>query len=304
MVVGSTLSRDWPDQNGGVAAVRITRLNQNSFAVASEGRAGSGNSAAARRQLAVLLRLKMPQMGFLGALTVRGATQLGGSSYINGNDQNPSGWDCPATGATMPAVAIDDATKITFSGCPTGGCLEGSPKILQTPLANSDDTYFKYGDTEWTELVAMATKRYGPETVNGVGPVSSGTTCTTSYKSNWGDPGADRTTPCANYFPVIYSTGNLGITGGRGQGILLVAGDLTVSGGFIFYGPVIVKGRLTTTGTGGHFNGGVMAANVNLEQNTVLGNAVVNFSRCAIYHAMLNSAVPEKMVERAWVDMM
>ena len=55
-------------------------------------------------------------------------------------------------------------------------------------------------------------------------------------------------------------------------------GDLSVQGGAEFYGPVIVKGSLKTAGTGGHFNGGVLAANVDLEQSSFLGNGVVNFS--------------------------
>lgn len=305
MPEGNTLSRQWLDQNGGTAVVRVTRLNQRAFSVVSQGAAGTGNSTAARRQLAMLLRIRMPEMGFLGALTVRGSTRLGGSSFIDGNDHNPSGWNCPAIGAPMPGVAINDPNLITFSGCNNGSCVSGSPQILQTPLANLDDTYFKYGDVQWAELTAAANKTYsGGQTVNGIGPVTTGGACNTAVQSNWGDPGTNRTTPCATHFPVIYSQGDLKITGGRGQGILLVDGDLEVQGGFMFYGPVIVKGHLKTAGTGGHFNGGVMAANVDLEQNTVLGNAVVNFSRCAIYQATINSAVPQKMMERAWVDMM
>jgi hypothetical protein len=82
-----------------------------------------------------------------------------------------------------------------------------------------------------------------------------------------------------------------------------VNGDLNVSGGFRFFGPVIVRGNLKTTGTGGHFNGGVMAANVDLEQNTVLGNAVVRFSSCAVVKALSGSSPPMVARERSWVDL-
>src|SRR5207245_6912787 len=36
--------------------------------------------------------------------------------------------------------------------------------------------------------------------------------------------------------------------------------DISVQGGFEWFGPVIALGHVTTQGTGGHFNGGVMAA--------------------------------------------
>jgi hypothetical protein len=102
---------------------------------------------------------------------------------------------------------------------------------------------------------------------------------------------------------VVNGTGNLQITGGYGQGILLVDGDLSVQGGFEFYGPVIALGHLTTAGTGGHFNGGVMAADVNLEQSTVLGNAVVTYSSCSVSRALQGSASGRLFKERRWVDL-
>ena len=58
---------------------------------------------------------------------------------------------------------------------------------------------------------------------------------------------------------------------------------------------MIVKGDLDTQGTGGHFNGGVMAANVNLAQNTVLGNAVITYSSCILAKVLQASAVPSLM---------
>jgi hypothetical protein len=66
---------------------------------------------------------------------------------------------------------------------------------------------------------------------------------------------------------------------------------------------VIVRGKLKTAGTGGHFLGGVMAANVDLGQNTVLGNAVVQYSNCALIKALAGSAVPSSASGRAWVEL-
>jgi hypothetical protein len=79
---------------------------------------------------------------------------------------------------------------------------------------------------------------------------------------------------------------------------------LSVQGGFQFFGPVLVNGYLKTTGTGGHFNGGVFAADtVSLSQNTVLGNAVINFSSCALTRALNASASGSALKERSWVNL-
>ena len=95
----------------------------------------------------------------------------------------------------------------------------------------------------------------------------------------------------------------LTINGVQGQGVLLVNGNLNVQGGFEFYGPVLVKGTLSTQGTGGHFQGGVIAANVNLDQNTVLGNAVINYSSCALAKALQNSAPAAPLRSRSWANL-
>ena len=52
-----------------------------------------------------------------------------------------------------------------------------------------------------------------------------------------------------------------------------------------------------------HFNGGVAAANVNLDQNTILGNALVNFSSCALSKALNSTAPVAQMRERGWINL-
>ena len=112
---------------------------------------------------------------------------------------------------------------------------------------------------------------------------------------------------CGTHFPVIYGTGDVSINSNKaGQGILLVEGDLDVQGGFTFYGPVIVKGSLKTAGNGGHFQGGVIAANVEFDLSTVIGNAVVQYSTCAVTRAILNNSSLTRarpLENRSWVGL-
>jgi hypothetical protein len=281
--------------DGSVATVRVTRLNDQAFLVASEGVSGQS-----RRRTAKLLVLNVPQLNILAALTARGATKIGGSSFIDGNDHAYPGWDCPAPGAALPGIAASDTTDITRAGCLNYSCVAGNPKVVETPAAADTSTYFNFGSLDWRQLTAMASKIAGgtktviPSEVNGV--------CDINDSNNWGEPFKANGGACLDYYPIIYAPGDATLNGGRGQGILLVEGDLQVQGGFEFFGPVIVRGTLKTAGTGGHFNGGVMAANVDLDQNVVIGNAVISFSRCAILKALNSSAQLATAVERAWYE--
>ena len=281
--------------DGALATVRVTRLNDQAFLIASEGSSGQ-----ARRRTAKLLVLNIPQLNMLAALTARGATKIGGSSFIDGNDHTYPGWDCPATGPALAGIAASDTSQITTAGCNNYRCVAGSPKVVQTPAAADTSTYFNFGSLDWNQLRAMASKYASggktalPSVVNGV--------CDENHPDNWGEPYKANGGPCVDYYPIIYAGGQLTMNGGRGQGILLVEGDLHVQGGFEFFGPVIVRGMLKTSGTGGHFNGGVLAANVDLDQNVVIGNAVIEFSRCTLLKALNGSASPTTAIERAWYE--
>ena len=282
--------------DGSVARVRVTRLNDQAFLIAAEGSSGQ-----ARRRTARLLVLNLPQINFLAALTARGGTRIGGSSFIDGNDHTYPGWDCPAPGPAKPGIAASDTSQITTSGCQNYNCIAGNPKVVEDPAAADTNTYFNFGSINWAELRAMASKVV-TGSVQGVAPSATGGACDTGVLTNWGEPLKGIGAPCTDYYPIIYSPGDLTLNTGRGQGILLVEGNLQVQGGFEFFGPVIVRGTLRTAGEGGHFNGGVLAANVDLDQNVVIGNAVISYSRCAILKALNGSATPATAVERAWYE--
>ena len=302
----ATFTATMPSNTGSYTAV-VRRLNDELFLIRSVGQDPSGGS---QRTLATITRLQLIQMDFNASLTTRSSLKIGGSSFIDGQDQNPNGWSCPSDALnTLPGILTPDSSRIETPGCDNYDCIRGDPKIQQDPTIN-DSTFFKFGDLDWNELVAMATKTYPSGTVGPIRPAPIGTasTCTTTpggSNDNWGEP---RVPPivagCQFYFPIIYVPGNLKITGGVGQGILLVGGDLEVSGGAEFYGPVIVRGHLKTTGTGGHFNGGVMAANVDLEVSTVLGDAVITYSSCAITRALQYNAPGRLLAQRSWGELL
>lgn len=297
-------SMSFTTADGGRADVRVTRMGNSTYLISSQGSAGPSLLARARRRTSLLVTAVSPQLNMLGALTTRGATKIGGSSFINGNDttQYP-GWNCPPPGTNppKPALVTSDTSQIQTSGCGGYTCLSGSPKYTQDPAAADTNTYFNYGSSAWNDLVATARTTTGNPGGPSYNPDGS---CNTSDVNNWGDP--TRSTParaCESFFPVLYAPGDLHVTGGAGQGILLVNGNLKVTGGFKFFGPVIVRQDIDTQGTGGHFNGGVMAANVSLQQNTVLGNAVITYSSCVVQQVMAGIAIPRPLAERPWAEL-
>lgn len=294
------------NRTGDTARVFVTMLTDSLFQVMSQASSGTSARTQTVRRVSQLVRLSAPIFNIRGALTVRGSTKIGGSTLINGNDAPPAGWACGSTQAAKPGIAIADSTRITQSGCSNYSCVQGDPKIVNDPVAGQADTYFKFGDFEWASMVGMADIIMTYDVAPAPAYTATGL-CNRSVKSNWGDvtrtPAPAGPRPCESYFPIIYYPGNAKLTGGTGQGILLVEGDLEVQGLFQFYGPVIVRGRLRTSGTGGHFNGAVMAANVELEENSILGNAVVNYSSCAVESAIRERALPQPLPERSWTEM-
>ncbi len=263
---------------------------------------GFSADSLARQQVGMLVRLNALQVNINAALKTRGDVRIGGSSFINGHDAPPSGWSGCTIQPSMPGLRLPpaDSSQIQFNGCNNMSCLDGVPKI-QTDPTITDSSLTTFGDVEWAELVSMASKILGPGTYTQVKPsFDGGGACNTANMKNWGDP-LNPSSTCGGYFPILYATGDISVNGNQGQGVLIVDGDLSVQGGFEFFGPVIVRGKLKTTGTGGHFNGGVIAANVDLEQNTVLGNAVINYSSCALERALNASATGSLIRERGWM---
>jgi hypothetical protein len=299
LVVGDSLVQTGTTANGtGNYTNTIKRLNNELFIIDV---LGNDANSGARQRVGAFVKLKLLDMDIQAALTTRGPTRVGGSAQIEGHDADPTGWTgCPAD-SDLAGIRLPDTSDLDLQGsCSDGSCIDGVPSVQPDP-AVSDSTFFEYGDTDWDGLVSMANKSLPPGTYTGVGPTFDGVgACDRAAIRNWGDPLTPAST-CGGYFPIMYSSGNVNISGGSGQGILLVEGDLSVQGGFEFFGIIIVKQSLKTTGTGGHFNGSVMAANVDLDQNTVLGNAIINYSGCAVQRALTAAGSGALLRSRGWL---
>ena len=266
---------------------------------------GSGRGGLSQQRVGEFLRAVGLQVDTQASLTVQGPTRIGGNANVAGTDAVPSGWSsCPTPDATTDqgGVRLPDPTQLTFQGsqCAEGACITGSPPV-EADAAVSDATFTQFGDIDWAQLTQYAVT-IPPGNPGAIAPAFDAVTgaCDASVATNWGDP-LNPASKCGAYFPIIYAPGSLHLNSGAGQGMLLVEGDLQVSGGFQHYGVVIVQGSLSSTGQGGHFNGAVMARNVNLADTKILGSAVIQFSSCATARALKAAAPASRLPSRGWV---
>ena len=312
MLNGATASPDTLKINGGGYAVRrITRLDDYTFWVTSDGYAGGTTGAlASHHRVNAIYRLAYPSFNIRGALTVRGKVEVQGSSKVDGTDEIPPQWTtsgiCPAASGGMPGVAAPDTTLVCNGTCPEGKSeiqrIFGIPAQAQDPAAADTTTYYKYGDQNWLTLTQNADIKLPGGNYKTL-PSESGGKCNYSDTYNWGDPG--RTTSCADYFPIIYINGDLKLqANSRGQGVLLVNGSMEMAGGFEFNGILIVRNDIKSTGNGNKISGSAFAGNTYTTDNTsITGNSEIQYSKCAIERAAKGSSTIVRSKHRGFVEM-
>lgn len=166
----------------------------------------------------------------------------------------------------------------------------------------SSDGFNGWGNLSFNDMVAMADKTIGGS-IGGIGPTTDAgppETCRTTDPTNWGDP----TNPggaCGNYFPILYAPGDVELTSGWGQGILLVEGDLRLSGPVTFFGAVMVKGNVIATN--GNIIGAVTINNNSGTSTSFDGTATITYSSCVLDRVASGAAPPSALAERSWIQL-
>lgn len=266
--LGRGYGRSWTagTPEGGEVTIGLTRLADALFLVTSEARAGP-----ARRRVARVVRLHLDDPPVQATLLATGGLDTTAGVAPGGSDQAPAGWDCPSPGPELPALALTDTASA-----------------------------LRLGHFDWPSLVGFANSRITIR-VTGAAPRVSGEECDIGASDNWGEPNRWMGGPCTGYYPVIHAASDLVIDGGRGQGVLLVDGNLTVQGGFEFSGVVLVRGAVIGGPGGGRITGTVSIAGEGATP-TSLGGISIALSRCAARNALLGIAIPEAVVERSWSE--
>ena len=267
-----------------------------------------GRYAGSSRRLGTVVRTKEIHFPMTAALTTYGGINLRGNALINGRDTNPGEWAdslCDATSLVESGIRTTPTAYIGESGGPT---ITGNPRIERDATLSTTE-FEDFGDLDFRGLAALATIRVPPALPTTPGPVVVNGVCDTSVRSNWGDPTTEG--PCQDHFPVIHVVGNLALGGGGvGQGILLVEGDLSITGRFEFYGIVIVTGIFNNNRGSGNaeIHGTLLTKNnADIEDNSEFrGTPVLQFSTCTVERAIQENDALARLFpvqKRSWVDL-
>ncbi|MBI4464352.1 MAG: hypothetical protein HY647_06570 [Acidobacteria bacterium] len=98
---------------------------------------------------------------------------------------------------------------------------------------------------------------------------------------------------------ITYAAGNVKLTSSnsKGNGILIVDGDLEVNGGFYYYGLIVVRGIVAFTGGGSqsvNIYGSIVSGSSITNTTSIGGGVNVQYSSCAIQNPY--NAVPLKVL--------
>ncbi len=290
---------------GDTARVKVTRLNDNTFWVVSTGRASIGNAALeSQRMTNMLVRIAYPTITPGAAIVTGGDITVRGNAYVTGANTDPAGWtQCPQiAGRDTFAIAYAPGVKVSIQKA--NSVVNGTNA---DPAAADSNTYVRYGTESWNSLVANADIKISGGTYQPF-PVGTASSCDYSKSLNWGEPfrGGGTIAGCMDYFPIIYVDGNIRLNGkGRGQGILLVNGDVALNGTLDWFGLIIARDDFIAGNGTAKILGSVMSRNADLDKDAVsIGGTIdLHWSKCAVESALRGSAVLTRTRERSWVQL-
>jgi len=288
-----------PLSGGASASWWLQRLSPTTFLLQ-----GEGSFDHARRGATLLARLALPDFDTAAALTVRDSAFVRLGGMVSGAEAVPTNWStlgCPVSPGGG-GVAAPDTTHVCDGSCasPAGG-ITGAPGRVADPTAAMSQRYTQFGAESWNSLVARAAATILPNATITPGPVVVGGTCDRTVSSNWGDP--TRSSACADYFPVVHALGDLTIVGGVAQGILLVEGDVVLSGGAEFAGVVVARDDVRLLGVGTHVFGAVLAEDLDVTDGVhpeVASGSAIERSSCAVSRSAMGMAPLRRVRERSW----
>jgi hypothetical protein len=283
------------------ARVYAIRLTTHLYWLAAVGRAGDGSSVEADRVHHLLVEVLGPAVAARAALTSGGSVVAGRSVAIRGEDSPPPAWtDCPpADTASAPAVVVPDGAQARYD--------DGDPIPATRFDSSAADpaTHRVLGRIDVAGLAARADVTVPPGAILSPKP-DIAADCRSSSRAlaqeSWGEPARGGRSPgCERYFPVVHATGDLGVAGGRGQGILIVQGRLRIQGPFVFAGVILASGGIDVTGQDVTVYGAVLSA---AERGvTWRASGELRRSTCAVARASSAAARPYPVPHRGWAEL-
>jgi len=288
---------------GTSVARHVVRLTPDAALVTAtaEGRAPGAARPVARRRVQLLVALEPAVPVPTAALTAAAAVAMDATTWLDGRDTLPAGWSCVADdSASVPAVAHAPDAPPSVAAATLGG---SSPVVVADPALQRDappaGDFVDRPAVRAPAFVAAAPMRVASVTDVTIAPSTDADgACPAAADSlSWGDP--RRPSACGGHLPLVHVAGTLSAPRGRGQGVLVVDGDLLLDGGFEFWGVVAVGGRLAVRGTGNSVVGAlVLRARPPVAHD--LAGLSLRWSSCVVDAALRAAGTVRPAGDRAW----
>jgi hypothetical protein len=283
------------------ARLFVIRLTRQTYWIASVGEAAAGTAVEAVRAHNLLAEVLRPTFPDRAALMSRAAVVAGRDASITGDDAPPPGWtDCPPPD-TVPAASVlipHGETASYDDGRPLPGAKVDS-------AAADSAGYQLFGSVAAWSLADRATIVVAPGAILSPSP-DTGRDCQPSGgerpAGSWGEPARSGTAAgCERFYPVVRAAGDLTVTRGRGQGLLLVAGRLRIEGPFTFHGVILADGGIDVTGSDVLVYGAVLSP---AAQGVIWrGGGELRRSTCALNRVADAAARPYAVPLRPWSEL-
>jgi Tfp pilus assembly protein PilV len=248
---------------------------------------GLGTMGTASRTVGVYVQWSTATMNVMGALTSFSGIVKNGTGKISGIDQ--CGADTNVAGINVPA---NESVDVNGGFTPQGNPPYDTLKTFSQDSANAK--------LDWQGIV------------NGTS-LTADIDVTTSSASNW--PPTSVFTADTNYWPVIHVHNNQPSPGwngnfalSKGRGLLVVDGDLTISGSNQWDGVILVGGKLTSNGN--NVTSGTVEAGLNrligqaagaVDDATLNGTKSYQYNSCSVKQATTSMA-RYTMIPNTWMD--
>ena len=210
------------------------------------------------------------------AITGTGQVVLAGTSSVLDYDST-----CAAPASVLPAAIITAQTPIAAPTVAIGGAI-----VIDSTLSWPDS--MALGNASWGDVAALADRIDMGVTVPA--PVVTAGVCDSAAVANWGEP-TTTASPCSSYAPLVYSPGDLTMAGGRGQGILVVAGSFAMNGGAHFHGAVVARDGISIGP-----NAVLTGAALSRRGYILLQDASASFSHCELQRTLAATRASRRLM--------
>ena len=284
---------EWLSDSSGWYRTTLRRTGETTYLIAVE---GFNSDTVARQHLGMLVTTAHPTIPLGAALTVAGRASIGDEVTISGLDRTPPGWGTCDVGTGIAGALAVNSLGVDF----------GEAAVTGTPPIAFDPGLLQMLDSSlaWLHMASLgrsADYRLDGATVDSMGGVLPWNTCA-SRDVTWPTDSSD----CRDEYPIIVIGGNLSGTGLIGRGMLVVHGDLRITGPFEFSGVLIVEGRVAlnagVVGRGRLWGGMIVAAD-GPGVSEIKGDWGVMYSQCAVDRALQGLILVEPLAERSWVNL-